>query len=143
MSTTTKPTVLFWIVAVLALLWNIIGVFQLIASLFMKELMSEGMTAEELELINQLPAWYTIFFAVATIGGLLACITMLLRKKITVSLFLISLIAVLVAQGYWLVGTDALEIIGTEAIYMPLVVVVISIFLYIYSKAAQKKGWLH
>jgi len=143
MTTTTKPNTAFWIIAVLALLWNIMGVIQFVVSTFMLEMVTEGASAEEMELYTSMPAWYIAAFGIATITGLLACITMLMRKKITVSLFGLSLITVLIAQIYWIFATDVMDIIGPTAIIMPLVVIAISIFLYYYSKGAKQRGWLN
>lgn len=143
MTTTNKPNTWFWIIAVIALIWNLIGVFNFLASTFMKDVLAESYTPEQLELMNAIPSWYSIFFGIATIVGLIACITMLMRKKMTALLFLISLLAVFVTQGYWLVGTEAMEVMGTEAVIMPIIVIIISIFLYLYTKGLAKKGILH
>jgi hypothetical protein len=143
MTTTNKPKTLFWIIAIIALLWNLMGLFQFIAATFMQDLIAEGISEQELNLINNVPSWYTVFFGISTIAGFLACVTMLIRKKVTVFLFLLSLIGVLVSQGYWILGTDAMEVVGNQAIIMPLVVIIISFFLYFYTKSASKKGWIH
>ena len=95
-----------------------------------------------MELQNALPSWYSIFFGLATIVGVIASVTMLMRKKMTVLLFLISLLAVLVTQGYWLLGTNVMEVMGTEAVIMPIVVIIISVFLYLYTKGLGQKGIL-
>lgn len=143
MTTTTKPNTAFWIIAVLALLWNIMGVFQFIASTFMMDMLAEGYSSEEMDLFTGLPTWYTIAFGIATIAGFLASITMLMRKKVTVPLFGLSLIAVLIAQGYWIFATGVMDVMGAQAIIMPLIVIAICIFLYFYSKGAKQRGWLH
>ena len=59
----------------------------------------------------------------------------------TVAIFGISLLAVLVAQGYWIWGTDLIEVMGVSSVIMPLIVIVVSIFLYFYNKGAAKNGW--
>ncbi|MFT5863312.1 MAG: hypothetical protein ACI828_001969 [Flavobacteriales bacterium] len=139
MTTTNKPNTWFWVIAVIALLWNLVGLFNFLAATFMKDALAETSTPEELELMNALPSWYFIFFGIATIVGFLACITMLMRKKSTVLLFLISLIAVLVTEAYWLLGTDLLEVMGSIAAVLPIVVIIISILLYVYNKGLRQK----
>ena len=66
----------------------------------------------------------------------------LLKKKIAVPLFLVSLVTVFVVQGYWMLGTQAIALLGTEAIIMPMLVIVTSIFLYFYCKGARQNNWL-
>lgn len=141
MTSLIKPPKSFWVIAVLALLWNLMGVFQFFGATFMLDAMVEDLPTNQADLYRSIPSWYTIIFAIAVFSGLLGCIAMLLRKKITVVLFGISLVAVLVAQGYWIFGTDVIEVIGTSSVIMPLVVIAISIFLYFYSKGAAKNGW--
>jgi hypothetical protein len=143
MTTPNKPNVGFWIIAVIALLWNLMGVYQYLALTLMKEEMSEALTEEQLALMTDLPSWYTGVFAIAVFAGALACILLLLRKKWAVSLFLISVLAVIIQMSYWLFATGAMEVYGTVgAVTMPIIVVIVAIFLYFYSKGAAKKGWL-
>lgn len=142
MNSLIKPPKSFWVIAVLALLWNFMGVFQFYLATFSLDAMVEGLPEVQADLYRGIPMWYTVIFAIAVFTGLLGCITMLLRKKITVALFGISLLAVLVVQGYWILGTNVMEVIGISAAIMPIIVIVISIFLYFYNKGATKNGWL-
>lgn len=142
MSSPVKPPKSFWILAVLALLWNLMGVFQFFSSTFMLETIVENLPEAQADLYRSIPGWYTIVFAIAVFTGLLGCITMLLRKKITITLFGVSLLAVLVAQVYWILGTNTIDVIGPSSVIMPLVVIAIAIFLYFYNKGAHKNGWL-
>lgn len=142
MNVTNKPGTGFWIIAVIALLWNLMGVFQFLASTVMLDAMIAELPEEQVDLFTSTPMWNTIIFAIAVFSGIIASITMLLRKKITVALFGISLIAVLIVQGYWLLATESLEIMGPTAAIMPLLVIIVSIFLYFYNKGAARNGWL-
>ncbi|MBT8255082.1 MAG: hypothetical protein KJO23_00950 [Bacteroidia bacterium] len=142
MTTTNKPNIWFWIIAVIALLWNLMGVFQFYASTMMKDSLAENYGETEMEIFNALPSWYFIVFGVAVIAGALASILMLARKKFAVPVFGISLIAVLIQMGYWLFATNIMDELGAQAAIMPMVVIVGAIFLYFYSKGASQKGWL-
>lgn len=139
---TNKPNSVFWIISVIALLWNAMGVFQYLAMTLMKEATMEAMPAEQVALVEGLPSWYNYVFAVAVIAGFLGCLLLLLRKKLATPILGISLLAVLVQMGYWLFATDVMEVVGLQAVIMPLVVIIIAIFLYFYSKGAAQKGWL-
>jgi len=142
MKSTTKPNKAFWIIAVLAIIWNIIGVFQVLSATFMEEEMRSNLDEVQLALMNSLPSWYNIVFSLAVFSGLLGSILLLMKKKIAIPVFGISLISVLIYMGYWIFATEATEVYGGEAVLMPLIVIVIAIFLYFYSKGAAKNGWL-
>ncbi len=142
MTSLIKPPKSFWIIGVLALLWNLMGLFQFFMTTFMLDSMVEHLPEVQADMYRSIPMWYTVIFAIAVFSGVLGSFTMLLRKKITIALFGISLLAVLVAQGYWILGTDVMEVMGISSVIMPLIVIVISIFLYFYNKGAAKNGWL-
>lgn len=146
MNTINKPNRGFWIIAIIALVWNIMGLFQFVAATFMQDSMLESYkelyTEEQVALFTNIPSWYYVVFGICTITGFLGCIALLLRKKMAIPLFLISLLTVLVVQGYWLLGTNTIDLMGMEAVIMPIIVIIICIFLYFYSKGAAQKGWL-
>lgn len=142
MTSTNKPKTLFWVIAVFALLWNFMGIFQFIGPIFFPEAIFEGYSQEAVDMFKGFPAWYTVVFGIATISGLLASIVLLMRKKIAVFLFFISLITVLIVEAYYIFGTKVTEIMGQGAAVMPVLVILCSIFLYFYTKGAARKGWL-
>ena len=144
MTTSNKPGTGFWIIAVIALIWNIMGVFMyLTQSILMTDELKAALPTEQIEFINSSPSWLNIVFAIAVFSGLLACLMLLLRKKLAVPLFAISLLMVLIQNIYGWLGTNAAEVYGSVQGYvMPLIVIIISIFLYFYSKGATQKGWL-
>jgi type IV secretory pathway TrbD component len=144
MTTTNKPNTAFWIIAVIALLWNIIGVyFWAMEHFLMTEEMRAAYSPAELELMNNTPSWGIYVYGIAVFCGLLASILLLARKKMAIALFGISLLAVMVQMIYWIFGMDAVGVMGAEAIVMPLIVIAIAIFLYFYSKGAARNGWLN
>ncbi len=143
MNATTNPARGFWIIAVLALIWNIIGVFFWISEHFlMTEEIKAAYPPEELELINNAPSWGIYVYGIAVFGGLLASILLLMRKKMAVGIFGISLLAILIQMGYWIFGMDAVGVLGPQSLIMPLIVIAIAIFEYFYSKGAAGNGWI-
>lgn len=143
MNVTTKPNTAFWIIAVLFLLWNLIGVFFWVSEFFlMTEEMKAAYSPEELELINSAPSWIMYVYAIGVFGAVLASILLLMRKKLSISLFGISLIAILIVQGFWIFGMDLVGVMGPKALIMPTIVIAAAIFEYFYSKGAARNGWL-
>ena len=143
----SKPSALFWIIAiVLGFIWNAYGVYLFVFDTYLAtpELYGEmGYSAEQIEFMDTFPGWYTIVYGIATITGLLGAICMLLRKRLAVPLFGISLLGVLVNMCYGFFFTNSAEINGNFLAYgMPLIVIIIGIILYYYSKGAVLKGWL-
>jgi len=80
MTTTTKPATWFWIVSVLALLWNAMGDMAYIAQVTMSADALQALPEKERALYESLPTWATAAFAIAVWGSTLGCILLLLRK---------------------------------------------------------------
>ncbi len=143
MTTSKKSNTGFWIIAVIALIWNIMGVLAYLGQVYITDEVLNTMTPEQQELLANTPAWSTGVFAISVFGALLGSLLLLMRRKWATPLFLISLLAVLINMGYSFFATNQVEVYGSvQGIVMPLIIIVIAIFLYLYSKSAAAKGWL-
>lgn len=142
MTTSVKPPAWFWVVSILALLWNLMGVFNYLNLAFNKAAVIEALTAEQGELFESIPAWATAAFAIAVFSGALASIALLLRKKWAKPLFVLSLIAAVAQFINWLFLQNAAEAFGSQAYITPALVVAIGAFLIFFSKKGIQKGWL-
>lgn len=83
-----KPSAAFWIISVLALLWNLLGVMAYIMQVTMTPEALQALPAEQQALYTNVPAWATAAFAVAVWGSTLGCILLLLRKKLSTLFFI-------------------------------------------------------
>lgn len=137
-----KPPVWFWIVAVVALLWNAMGALAYIGQAYMTEEMLATMSEAEQELQLNRPAWVTAAFAIAVFGGTLASIAMLMRKKLAYLLFIISLAGVLVQNIHGFFLSNTLDVMGPQAVYFPILVIIIGVVLILISKKGKENGWL-
>lgn len=142
-NTSTKPATWFWVVAALALVWNIIGAMAYIAQVMMTPEAMELLSEEERTLIESTPAWATGAFAIAVWGGTLGCILLLMRKKFATPILVVSLIGIIVQQYYSFFMTNAMEVYGLVRAILPVMVIIIAIYLVWFSRNATAKGWLN
>ncbi len=141
--TSTKPPVWFWIVSVVALLWNGMGVKAYLDQAYNTEAHQAMYNTPELqEMINNTPAWVTAAFAIAVFGGLLGCIALLLRKKWARPILLLSLVGIVLQMIYNLFMSGAMDIYGPGAAIMPILVLLIGAFLVWLSKKGIANRWL-
>ena len=96
----------------------------------------------QLDMIYSMPAWATAAFAIAVFAGALGCIALLLRKSWAKSLFVLSLIGIVVQMVYNLFMSKAMEVYGPGAAIMPIMVMLFGIFLIWFSKKSISKGWI-
>lgn len=137
-----KPATFFWVIGVLALIWNALGVIAYLGQKLMTDEMKVMIPADQLEIIEKTPAWATAAFAVAVWFGLLGCIVLLMQKKIATTLFIISIIGVLTQLVYNLFLTNAIEVFGNQSLLQPLITVSVSIYLIWHAKKCAGEGIL-
>jgi uncharacterized membrane protein len=139
MSNTNKPNAVFWIIGVIALIWNILGVGAYLAQAYITEDALALLTQPEQDFYTNYPAWTTAAFAIGVFAGLLGCIALLMRKKVAVLLFTLSIIGVLAQQVYNFFIQDFVEMDGVRMIG-PIAIVIVCFFLLWYSKAQRANG---
>jgi len=142
MTTTVKPPTWFWVVSIIALLWNLMGVFNYLNQAFNQQAILETLDQAQREAFEGIPAWATAAFALAVFSGTLACIGLLMRKKWARPLFILSLLAAVVQFIHWLFISNAVEAFGPSTYAMPVIVIIIGIYLILFSKKGIEKGWL-
>jgi len=131
----------FWVLAVVALLWNLLGMTAYIAHVSVDQAALAAMPDAERLLYETFPTWATAAFAIAVTAGVLGSVALLLRKNLATPLFAISLLAVLVQDYGSFVVSDAMAVYGPASVVMPVAVVLFGAVLIWYSARAGKKGW--
>lgn len=143
MTDTNKPGVVYWIIGVVALLWNLLGVNAYLQEAYQTEAFLAAYNEDQLALMNSTPAWITALFAIAVFAGAIGALLLLLRKKMAVPLLFLSFIAALIQMGYSFFATNSAELFGTmQGVVMPIFIIIFSAFLVWYSKDARAKGIL-
>lgn len=132
----TKPAMSYWVIAVLGLVWNLMGCMNYIAQSDTAAVahMPEAYQA----LIAGRPAWATAAFAIGVFGGAVGCILLLLRRGVAVSVFVLSILGIgMTALHAVLATTLSVQVLlgtGTS--------VLVGLVLLWVARAAKGKGWL-
>lgn len=143
-TTAIKPSTAFWIIGVLALLWNLMGVMQFVMQVTMTPEAIQVLPEAEQALYTDLPTWVTIAFAVAVFGSALGCILLLLRRKLATTVFIVAYAGILVQMVYQLFISKSVEVYGPGMGYgMPIMILILGAFLIWYSRKSSVLGWLN
>ena len=139
----TKPPVWFWILAVLFVLWNLMGVANYLMSVTAtpESLTAQGMDAAQIEFMLNIPPLYAAVFALAVWTGLAASILFILRRRLAVPAFLISLLFVLSSFAFDFIG-GTFEVLGTPYLMIMIFVVVAAVVEYFYARRVRGLGFL-
>jgi hypothetical protein len=132
----------FWWVAVLALAWNLIGLAMFGVQVTMDEAQLAAMSEADRQVYLATPLWVEVAFGFAVIGGVLGALGLLLRRRWAVSMFAISLLALLVQFAGAYLSTPAWQAYGAAGLAMPALLVVVALALLAYARRAAAGGWL-
>lgn len=132
----------FWVVAILMLLWNLMGVMSFFQNILISDETLKSLPQNEQELYGNYPLWTKIAFGIAVFGGAIGCIGLLLKAKWARTVFIISLVAILVQMYHSLFISGAMEVYGPGAAVMPVMVIAGAIFLVWFAGFGIKKAWL-
>ncbi|MBI3563068.1 MAG: hypothetical protein HY080_15265 [Gammaproteobacteria bacterium] len=132
----------FWVISVIALIWNAMGVIN-----FFMQMNADALAAmpeSQRAIIVGRPVWATAAFAIAVFGGALGCFLLLLRKPTATYLFIGSLLGMIVHMIPYLGMTGSTIKLGpVEILMFILMPLAVAVFLIWYSKQTQSKGWIN
>ena len=142
MSNLTKPPFTFWIIAAIALLWNLMGVAAFYSDMTITAESLAAMTPEMQEYYQTNPLWNKLAYGIAVIAGSLGGIALLLRKVWAVPLFVLSLVAVLINNVYTYLFSGVGSSATGSQVALSAMVTLIAVFLWYYAKKAASRYWI-
>ena len=138
-----KPGSMFWLFAVFFVLWGLVGTsMYLVEMTISDEGYAEAFGAELAAVRGVYPVWAMSAYAIAVWTGLLAAILFLLRKRVSVLIFTVSLLAAVIGFIPTFTNSVLRDAAGSGYWVMPLIVIVIGLFEIFYSRKQKAKGVL-
>ena len=129
----------FTAVALLAIVWNAFGVSMYLSSVGVFGDPMSGLTEAERAAALSIPAAITGAFAVGTFAGLVGSGGLFLRRSWAQPLLILSMVALLVLEGWIIFFSGALEIFGLA---VPLIVSAGAVLLVWLATHARQRRWL-
>ena len=137
-----KPTGLFWVISSMALVWNLMGVFNYLTQAFMTNEVLATLPKDQQLLYEDVPAWVTAAFATAVFSGTVGALLLLLKKKNASIFFILSFVGIIIQMTYGLLINENTDSYGSLALLMPLMIIAVGAYLIWYSKKAIENRWL-
>jgi len=133
-----------WLVGVFALLFNAIGVFDFVMSMLQGATYqaSAGMTPEQIAHYQGMPGWMTVVWAVGVFGAFGASALMLMRKALSMPVFVVSLGAFLLSLFYTYVLVGAGAVMGRDMAIASTVIAVLLVCFIAYARRMAALGVL-
>lgn len=138
----TRTPIHLWIVGGLALLWHLMGVFDYLATELRWEPYMGQFTEEQLGYFYGFPSWMVAAWAIAVWGGLLGSIALLLRRRWAAPVFGLAIVGLAASTVYNFVLSEGAAIMGTEGVVFTVVIWIITVGLFLYSRVQAARGVL-
>jgi hypothetical protein len=131
----------YWVIAAVALLWNLLGCAMFGMEIFAQDAMLQSMTEDQKEWARSIPAWIYFVYGLAVSTGVAGSIGLFMRKGWTIGMFAICLVAVIVQMVYTMIIGGGLQVMGPSGLVMPSLVIVIAAALLWFSLFARSRSW--
>jgi hypothetical protein len=129
----------FMPVAVVALLWNLMGCAAYLMDVMLTPEAIAAMTPDQQALYAARPAWAVAAYAIAVWSGALGSLGLVLKKRWAKGALLASLLG-LIGQDVALFGMSPVAV-PSNAYALQGMVLVIAVLLLVLANTANKRGW--
>jgi hypothetical protein len=138
-----RPPAWYWIVAGLAFLWEGVGCLAYLMQVRMGPTELAQLPPAQAEAFAGMAAWQWSVFAIAVWIGLVGAIGLLLRRRWASLGLWVSLLAAAIQYGYTFFATPILQRMpASEALPLPIAIILLGIVLVWFAGFAANKGWL-
>lgn len=127
-------------VAVAALLFEAYGVYSYLIHVTTDP---AGLPLDQRDLVMAMPPWMNAAFALAVWTGLAGALLLLMRRRLAAPLLLLSLVAAVVQFGAMLVVPDLRNLIGSDDLLVPFLILLTCYGVWHLAWHARRSGWLH
>lgn len=134
------PPAWFRILALIAVLWNAFGVFNYLHSVGLFGDPMASLDAAQRAAAESIPSLVIGAFALGTFAGLIGSLGLVLRKAWALPVLLVSLLALVVLEGWIVFLSNALEAFGGVA--LPITITLGAVLLVWLAYRARQRGWL-
>jgi hypothetical protein len=124
-----------WIVGILGLLWNLVGVYDYLMTQTENAAYMAKFSQEQLDYFYSFPMWAVSAWAIAVWGGLVGVILLLMRKKLAAPVLLVSWIAMIISTINTIISGGFAIMGGAGPMAFTALIFVIAGALWFYARA--------
>lgn len=132
----------YWIVAVILLLWALMGDAAYLADVTTDLTALARTDPDTAQSFALMPAWIWSAYAVAVWFGTGGAVALLLRRRMAVWLYAISVIAIIVQFGWTFLVTDLIADKGPSVILFPMFIFIMGLAALWWSRSRAAAGLL-
>jgi hypothetical protein len=132
----------FWIVAALALLFELFGCYAYLTDVSRTADDIAGLPLDQRTLREVTPWWIYAAYGTAVWVGLAGAVLLLMRRRHAEPLLLVSLVAVVVQFGGALLVPAMRDSAPPNSFTLPIAIALVAYGLWHFARLARRRGWL-
>lgn len=142
MSETEATPKHLWIIGVITLLWNMMGAYDYLMTQTRNEAYLAKFEPAQLDYFYSFPTWLVFFWALAVWSSILGSILLLMRRRLAVPVFMVSLGSMVITAIYNFGFSAGMEMMGFTGLVFTVVIFCVALGLLLYSRAMHIRGVL-
>jgi len=131
-----------WVVPIVLLPWNAMGVFDFLMTQTRNEAYMAKFSPEQLEFFYGYPVVLVAFWAIAVWGALVGDLFLLFRRRLAFATLAISFLAMIVSSGSSYAFLGGYELMGAQGLVFSIVIFVVALLQMLYARAMGRRGLL-
>lgn len=132
----------FKVVAVVAILWNLIGVAQFFAQVMMSAEAVAELPEAQRQMLEAMPGWVMVAFAVGVFAGTAGSVLLWLRKSLALPVLILSFVGAGSQFLYNVLVAGAPEVLGPPFVILAGLIIGVGAGLIGLAWHAGRRGWL-
>ncbi len=142
-TTATKTPWHLWVVGGISLLWNLVGALDFFMTQTRNAAYMKNFTPAQLDFFYGFPFWVVAAWGIATWGGALGSLLLLLRKGVAVPVFLLSFLGMILTTVHNFGLSNGLKVMGgLGSLAFSVIIFVVGYLLFDYARAMRGRGVL-
>ena len=131
-----------WIIGIITLPWNMMGAFDYLMTQTRNEAYLAKFEPAQLDYFFSFPTWVVFFWALAVWSSVLGSVLLLMRKRLAVPVFMVSLGSMVITAIYNYGFSKGMEMMGSSGLVFTVVIFFVALGLVLYSRAMRVRGVL-
>jgi hypothetical protein len=132
----------FYVVTIIALLWNLLGAAAVGMNLFITPEQLAQLPEQQKVMHEATPSWTVLASIIAVVAGTIGCLALLAKKVLAEHILIVSVIALVIQDIGIFIVVDGVGLAGISALIMQTMVFIIGCALVLLAKKAKREGWL-
>ncbi len=132
-----------WAIGVVSLLWNAVGALDFVMTETRNAAYLKGFTQTQLDFFYGFPLWVVAAWGIATWGGMLGSLLLLLRRRLAVPVLLVSFLGMVLTTIHNFLLANGLQVMGgVGALVFSVAIFVVGLLLWLYARFMCRRGVL-